>query len=230
MTRSRGSLPGLSEAQDQTPCLASRDGPVCRKVPSLLASLTSDSVIFGYHARLGVIRTFIGGEGPLAFARKGNLPGGGLQRKSDMRAHRPSAIPTHWPIKTIPARRVMQETHVRSHHHQSIQAGSSSNLPSFTFSSRASFSTLKLCPHLSIPSALSCAFASNPCVALAYAAVRGFRSDAPAIACSRYAPVQPSESLLPSTAGSLKTRLVERPKHNVNASQITGHCLQNRHK
>ena len=36
--------------------------------------LTSDSVIFGYHAQIGVIRTFIGGEGASGIQPKGNLP------------------------------------------------------------------------------------------------------------------------------------------------------------
>jgi hypothetical protein len=41
--------------------------------------LTSDSVIFEYHARTGVIRTFMGRKGSSAFHSEPNLPEGKLQ-------------------------------------------------------------------------------------------------------------------------------------------------------
>jgi hypothetical protein len=37
---------------------------------------------FGYHAPIGVIRTFIGGEGASGLKPEGNLPEGGLQRQA----------------------------------------------------------------------------------------------------------------------------------------------------
>jgi hypothetical protein len=50
---------------------------------------TNDSAILGYHAQIGVIRTFIGGEGASGIQPEGNLPEGGLQRQA--RGENPSA-------------------------------------------------------------------------------------------------------------------------------------------
>ena len=44
--------------------------------------LTSDSVNFRISCQIGVIRTFIGGEGASGIHPEGNLPEGGLQRQA----------------------------------------------------------------------------------------------------------------------------------------------------